>query len=81
MTHASRAAIIAIGSEMLGPLRSDTNSLWLTGKLEEAGYILCTKSFEGRVPKTEYRLSPAGRQALERYLEHMEALIHSTREH
>ncbi|MGH7526544.1 MAG: winged helix-turn-helix domain-containing protein [Gemmatimonadales bacterium] len=49
-------------------------------KLEEAGYVLCTKSFEGRVPKTEYRLSPAGRQALERYLEHMESLIRSTRE-
>ncbi len=49
-------------------------------KLEEAGYVLCTKSFEGRVPKTEYRLSPSGRQALERYLEHMEALIRRTRE-
>jgi DNA-binding transcriptional ArsR family regulator len=49
-------------------------------KLEEAGYIDCTKSFEGRVPKTEYRLNSAGRQALERYLEHMEALIRRTRE-
>ena len=49
-------------------------------KLEEAGYIVCTKSFEGRMPKTEYRLSAAGRQALERYLDHMEALIHSTRD-
>jgi DNA-binding HxlR family transcriptional regulator len=49
-------------------------------KLEEAGYIDCTKSFEGRVPKTEYRLNAAGRQALERYLEHMEALIRRTRE-
>ena len=49
-------------------------------KLEEAGYITCTKSFEGRVPKTEYRLTPAGRRALERYLDHMEALIHATRE-
>ena len=44
-------------------------------KLEEAGYIACTKSFEGRVPRTEYRLSAAGRRALERYLDHMEALI------
>jgi DNA-binding transcriptional ArsR family regulator len=49
-------------------------------KLEEAGYIDCTKSFEGRVPKTEYRLNSAGRRALERYLEHMEALIRRTRE-
>jgi DNA-binding HxlR family transcriptional regulator len=49
-------------------------------KLEEAGYILCTKSFEGRVPRTEYRLSPTGRRALERYLAHMEALIRTTRE-
>jgi len=49
-------------------------------KLEEADYIICTKSFEGRMPRTEYRLSAAGRKALERYLEHMEALIRSTRE-
>lgn len=49
-------------------------------KLEEASYIICTKSFEGRVPRTQYRLSAVGRQALERYLDHMEALIHSTRE-
>ena len=49
-------------------------------KLEQAGYIGCTKSFEGRVPRTEYTLSDAGRRALERYLEHMEALIRATRE-
>jgi DNA-binding HxlR family transcriptional regulator len=49
-------------------------------KLEEASYVICTKSFEGRVPRTEYRLSSVGRQALERYLDHMEALIRSTRE-
>jgi DNA-binding HxlR family transcriptional regulator len=49
-------------------------------KLEEAEYIICTKSFEGRVPRTEYRLSAAGRRALERYLEHMEALIRATRD-
>lgn len=44
-------------------------------KLEEAGYILCTKSFAGRVPKTEFRITPQGRRALERYLRHMESLI------
>lgn len=49
-------------------------------KLEEAGYISCSKSFAGRVPKTEFRLSAMGRRALERYLDHMEALIHATRE-
>jgi DNA-binding HxlR family transcriptional regulator len=49
-------------------------------KLEEADYIQCTKSFDGRLPKTEYRLAPAGRKALERYLDHMEALIRATRE-
>jgi DNA-binding MarR family transcriptional regulator len=49
-------------------------------KLEEADYIACTKSFEGRMPKTEYRLTATGRKALERYLDHMEALIRATRE-
>jgi DNA-binding MarR family transcriptional regulator len=49
-------------------------------KLEEADYITCTKSFEGRMPKTQYRLTSAGRRALERYLDHMEALIRATRE-
>ncbi|MBI5710408.1 MAG: transcriptional regulator [Candidatus Eisenbacteria bacterium] len=49
-------------------------------RLEEARYIECTKSFEGRIPKTEYRLTATGRRALERYLDHMEALIRATRE-
>jgi DNA-binding PadR family transcriptional regulator len=49
-------------------------------KLEEADYIVCTKSFDGRLPKTEYRLTAAGRRALERYLDHMEALIRATRD-
>jgi DNA-binding transcriptional ArsR family regulator len=49
-------------------------------KLEDAGYIACAKSFAGRVPKTEYRLLAAGRRALEKYLDHMEALIRATRE-
>ena len=49
-------------------------------KLEDAGYVACTKSFAGRLPKTEYRLSASGRRALEKYLDHMEALIHATRE-
>lgn len=49
-------------------------------KLEEANYIACTKSFEKRMPKTEYRLTDAGRRALEKYLKHMEALIGAMRE-
>jgi len=44
-------------------------------KLEEAKYIVCSKSFEGRMPRTEYTLAPAGRKAFEKYLDHMEALI------
>lgn len=50
-------------------------------RLEEARYVECTKSFEGRMPKTEYRLTAAGREAFERYLNHMEALIQVMREH
>lgn len=49
-------------------------------KLEEAGYIQCGKFFEGRVPKTVYKLTREGRQALNRYLDHMEALIRAMRE-
>lgn len=48
-------------------------------KLEEAGYISCTKFFEGRLPKTEYKLTAAGRSALENYLSHMESLIKQMR--
>jgi len=48
-------------------------------RLEEAQYVTCAKSFEGRIPKTEYRLTALGRRALERYLDHMEALIRATR--
>src|SRR5438067_6753932 len=48
-------------------------------KLEEAGYVGCAKSFEGRMPRTDYRLTAAGRRALERYLDHMEALIQAMR--
>ena len=48
-------------------------------KLEEAGYIACTKYFDGRLPKTEYKLTAAGRTALESYLNHMESLIRQMR--
>jgi DNA-binding HxlR family transcriptional regulator len=59
---------------------SDGNLSVHARKLEEAQYVVCTKSFAGRTPKSEYRLTPAGRKALERYLDHMEALIRATRE-
>jgi DNA-binding MarR family transcriptional regulator len=49
-------------------------------KLEDAGYVECAKSFVDRTPRTEYRLTPLGRRALERYLDHMEALIRAARE-
>ena len=58
---------------------SDGNLSVHARKLEDAEYIVCTKSFEGRVPRTEYRLTALGRRALERYLDHMEALIRTTR--
>lgn len=48
-------------------------------RLEDAGYLLCEKTFAGRTPRTEYRLSAAGRRALEKYLDHMDALIKATR--
>lgn len=48
-------------------------------KLEDAGYVTCTKGFEGRIPRTEYRLAAAGRKALSKYLDHMEALIRAAR--
>ncbi len=49
-------------------------------KLEDAGYVECTKTFAGRVPRTEYALTSDGRKALERYLKHMEALITAARQ-
>ena len=49
-------------------------------KLEDADYVACEKSFEGRVPHTEYRLTSAGRRAFEKYLAHMEAIIKSVRD-
>lgn len=59
---------------------SDGNLSSHARKLEDAGYIACDKQFSGRKPLTTYRLTPEGRQALARYLTHMEALIEATRE-
>lgn len=54
---------------------SDGNLSVHARKLEEAGYVACKKGFDGRIPRTEYRLTAAGRRALERYVAHMESLI------
>ncbi len=59
---------------------SDGNLSVHARRLEEAGYVEIRKSFEGRIPRTDYRLTETGRQALERYLDHMEALIERVRE-
>jgi DNA-binding MarR family transcriptional regulator len=59
---------------------SDGNLSVHARRLEEAEYVTCTKSFEGRMPKSEYSLTPAGRAAFNRYLNHMEALIQAARE-
>ncbi len=58
---------------------TDGNVSVHTRKLEEANYLACRKSFEGRMPRTEYSLTAAGRRALQRYLDHMEALINNVR--
>jgi DNA-binding MarR family transcriptional regulator len=58
---------------------TDGNVSVHTRKLEEANYLTCRKSFEGRLPRTEYSLTAAGRRALQRYLDHMEALINNVR--
>ncbi len=58
---------------------TDGNLSVHTRKLEDAGYLECSKTFEGRIPRTEYRLTDAGRKALEKYLSHMESLIRATR--
>lgn len=58
---------------------SDGNLSVHARRLEEAGYVACSKTFEGRVPRTEYRLTAAGRRAFERYLAHLEAVIEHAR--
>lgn len=68
-------------NELKAMLRaSDGNLSVHARKLEEAGYVECTKSFHGRVPRTVYQLTPTGRREFTRYLDHMEALIEAVRE-
>ena len=58
---------------------SDGNLSVHARRLEDAGYLHCAKSFTGRTPRTDFRLTAAGRRALEKYLDHMDALIRATR--
>jgi len=76
------SALAANDSMSFGDLKNllqttDGNVSVHARKLEEAGYVTCEKSFKGRVPLTEYRITSAGREALKRYLNHMEALINA----
>jgi DNA-binding HxlR family transcriptional regulator len=78
------SALAANESLTFGDLKSlmnttDGNLSVHARKLEEAGYIACSKYFDGRLPKTEYKLTAAGRRALESYLSHMETLIQQMR--
>lgn len=78
------SALAARGSMTFTEIRnlldtSDGNVSVHARKLEEAGYIACEKSFEGRIPKTQYSITPEGRKALEQYLNHMEALVQAMR--
>lgn len=63
--------------ELLGT--TDGNLSIHARKLEEAGYVSCEKTFEGRIPRTSFRLTPNGRRALEKYLDHMEAILAAAR--
>ena len=68
-------------SELKGLMQTTDGNLSVHArKLEDAAYVTCKKTFERRMPKTEYRITATGRLALERYLDHMEALIRATRE-
>ena len=68
-------------NELKGLLQTTDGNLSVHArKLEDAQYIACDKTFEGRVPRTEYRLTAAGRRALEKYVSHMEAIIKAVRD-
>jgi DNA-binding transcriptional ArsR family regulator len=78
------SALAGASSLTFGELKSilgatDGNLSVHARRLEEAGYVLCKKGFDGRVPRTEYRLTEEGRRALRRYLEHLDALIRAAR--
>jgi DNA-binding transcriptional ArsR family regulator len=78
------SALAATESLAFGDLKAiteatDGNLSVHARKLEEAGYVSCQKSFAGRTPRTDYRLTAAGRRAFEKYLDHMDAVIRAAR--
>jgi DNA-binding MarR family transcriptional regulator len=67
-------------SDLKGALNATDGNLSVHArKLEDAGYIGCSKGFDGRTPRTSYKLTASGRRALEKYLDHMDAIIRATR--
>jgi len=73
------ADVLSFGDLKAALELSDGNLSVHARKLEDAGYVVCEKSFAGRTPRTEFRLAPAGRRAFEKYLDHMDALIAAAR--
>jgi DNA-binding transcriptional ArsR family regulator len=73
------AEVLSFGDLKSALELSDGNLSVHARKLEDAGYVVCEKSFAGRTPRTEFRLAPAGRRAFEKYLDHMDALISAAR--
>jgi DNA-binding transcriptional ArsR family regulator len=73
------AEVLSFGDLKAALELSDGNLSVHARKLEDAGYVVCEKSFAGRTPRTEFRLAPAGRRAFEKYLDHMDALIAAAR--
>jgi DNA-binding MarR family transcriptional regulator len=79
------ASALAAGGEMFfSDLKAalnatDGNLSVHARKLEDAGYVSCEKSFDGRTPRTAFKLTPSGRRALEKYLDHMDAIIRAAR--
>ena len=78
------SALASVESMSFGDLKaalelSDGNLSVHARKLEDAGYVACNKSFDGRTPRTEFSLAAAGRRAFEKYLNHMDALISAAR--
>ena len=75
LSSLAAADVLSFGDLKSALELSDGNLSVHARKLEDAGYVVCAKSFAGRTPRTEFRLAPAGRRAFEKYLDHMDALI------
>jgi DNA-binding transcriptional ArsR family regulator len=79
LSSLAAADVLSFGDLKSALELSDGNLSVHARKLEDAGYVVCEKSFAGRTPRTEFRLAPAGRRAFEKYLDHMDALISAAR--